>query len=231
MVDCRKRARTTVVWNSKRWGRVELTHIRVGARVEVGGCQSRRGVRYAIGKLAGGNAIRRTVEGHLVEAKSLVAVADFIHEELLAGVESGPHMEHGLRIQLIIDAEARLNHPGIELLEAAVATPGPIPLVFGSTQQAASRRICDGRTKLGFPVFLFVLHLFPIPTQSIVHRDFVRELPGVLRVNPALFAVKPLNVIVPDICAIQLAKSEARETIAEAGAIGKFWPWEDGRDV
>ena len=211
--------RTAIVWNNERRGRVELTHIRVGARIEVGGCQSGRGVRYAIGKLAGGNAIRRTGEGHLVEAKSLVAIADFIHEELLAGVESRPRMEHGLRIQLITEAETRLNHPGIELLEAAVATPGTIPLVFGSTQQAASRRIRDGRTKLGYPHILFVLHLFEIPTQSVVHREFMRELPGVLRVNPALFAVKPLNVIVPDICAIQLAKSEARETIAEAGSI------------
>ncbi len=72
---------------------------------------------------------------------------------------------------------------------------------------------------MGFPVFLFVLHLFEIPTQSVVHRDFVRDLPGVLRVKPALHAVKPLNVIVADVCAIQLAKSEARETVADAGAI------------
>ena len=43
--------------------------------------------------------------------------------------------------------------------------PAPIALVFGSAQQAASRRIHDGGTELGFPVLLFVLHLFQIPTQ------------------------------------------------------------------
>ena len=36
---------------------------------------------------------------------------------------------------------------------------------------------------------------------------------------PPSIAVKPLNVIVPDACAIQLAKSEAREPVAEAGSI------------
>ena len=104
----------------------------------MGGGDSGRGVRYAIGKLAGGNAIRRTGQKHLIEAKSLVAVDLFIHEELRAGIESGPRMEHGFGIQLITEPETGLNHPGIELLEDAVAAPRPIPLVFGSTQQAAS---------------------------------------------------------------------------------------------
>ena len=104
----------------------------------MGGCDSGRSVRYAIGKLAGGNAKRRTGQKYLVEAKSLVAVAFFIHEELRAGIESVPRMDHGLWIHQITDAETRLNHPGIELLEDAVATPRSIPLVFGSTQQTAS---------------------------------------------------------------------------------------------
>ena len=39
------------------------------------------------------------------------------------------------------------------------------------------------------------------------------------RVKPALYAVKPLNVVVPDACATQLAKSEACETVAQAGSI------------
>ena len=63
-----------------------------------------------------------------------------------------------------------------------------------------------------------------IPTHSVVHRDFGGEFPGVLRVNAALFAVKPLNVIVPDTCAIQLAKSEAGESVSEAGAIWEIFP-------
>ena len=45
---------------------------------------------------------------------------------------------------------------------------------------------------------LFALHLFEIPAQSVVHREFLRELKGVQRVKPALYAVKPLNVVVPD---------------------------------
>ena len=66
---------------------------------------------------------------------------------------------------------------------------------------------------------LFALHLFEVPAQSVVHGEFARELPGVQRVKAALHAVKPLNVIVPDACAIQLAKNEAGEPVAEAGSI------------
>ena len=71
---------------------------------------------------------------------------------------------------------------------------------------------------------LFVLHLLEIPTQSVVHREFCGELPGVLRVKPALHAVKPLNVVVPDTCATQLAESEAGETITEACLHKGFGP-------
>src|SRR5580658_8935042 len=66
---------------------------------------------------------------------------------------------------------------------------------------------------------LFVLHLFEIPAQSIVQRESARERPGVQRIKPTFQAVKPLNVIVPDACAGQLAKNEARETVAETGSI------------
>ena len=97
--------------------------------------------------------------------------------------------------------------------------PGPYP----SYSVPPNRPPADGFATVGLNwvsrSMLFVLHLFQIPTQSVVHGDFARELPSVLRVKPALYAVKPLNVIVPDTCAIQLAKSEARETIAEAGSI------------
>src|SRR5260370_33804487 len=118
-----------------------------------------RGVRYAIGKLAGGNARRGTGQKHLVEAKSLVAVAFFIHEELRAGIESPPPTEHGLWSQQISDTETRLNHPGIELLEDAVATSRPIPLVFGSTRQTPRGRIPDIGGELPFPQMLFPLPL------------------------------------------------------------------------
>src|SRR6267154_5464920 len=66
---------------------------------------------------------------------------------------------------------------------------------------------------------LLALHLFEIPAQSVVHREFPRELKGVQRVKSALYAIKPLNVVVPDACARQLAENEARETVAEAGSI------------
>src|ERR1700749_4943315 len=102
-----------------------------------GGYSGRRG-RYAFGKVAGGYAKRRTGQKHLVEAKSLVAIAFFVHEKLWARIESVPAMEHGLWSQEITDTETRLDHPGIELLEEAVATSRPIPFVFGSTGQAPS---------------------------------------------------------------------------------------------
>ena len=66
---------------------------------------------------------------------------------------------------------------------------------------------------------LFALHLFEVPAQSIVHCEFAREFPCVQRVKAAFQPVKPLNVIVPDACASQLAKNEARETVAEARSI------------
>ena len=66
---------------------------------------------------------------------------------------------------------------------------------------------------------LFALHLLEIPAQPVIHREFPRELKGVQRVKPALYAMKPLNVVVPDACAAQLAQSETRETVAQAGSI------------
>ena len=70
-----------------------------------------------------------------------------------------------------------------------------------------------------FPQILFALHLFEIPTQSVVHCEFICRLPGVQCVKRALYAMKPLNVVVPDSCAVHQAQSEAGETIAEAGSI------------
>src|SRR6202012_3429430 len=128
-------------------------------------------------------------------------------------------MKHGLRIELIQDTQARLNQPGIEFLEAAVATAGTVTLVRVSSQKAACRRIHDGGTKFGGPVSLLMLHLLPIPTQSVIERNFLGELPDVLGVDSTFHAMEPGNVIDADVCVIQLAQGEAGEAIADAASV------------